>query len=49
MNSVPSFHGFHITDKGRESLKSKPTSFIEEDLLPTAEQAKKDEKNGLYT
>lgn len=47
ITNVPSFKGFHITQKGRESLQNKPTWFIKDELLPTAEAAKKDTKNTL--
>ena len=41
INGVPSFRGFYMTEKGRESLKTKPIDFIENDLVPTAQIAKK--------
>ena len=47
INGVPSFRGFHMTEKGRESMKNKPISFIENDLLPTAREAKNDKINKL--
>lgn len=47
LQGVPSFKGFHMTPKGRESLASKPICFIQDDLLPTAKIAKEDNKNCL--
>ena len=47
IQGVPSFKGFHMTPKGRESLKSEGTDFIEKELLPTAKEAKADEINTL--
>lgn len=47
IQGVPSFKGFHMTEKGKESLSNKPISFIEESLLPAAKMAKEDKRNCL--
>lgn len=47
IQGVPSFKGFHMTEKGKESLSRKPISFIEESLLPAAKMAKEDKRNCL--
>jgi len=47
IQGVPSFKGFHVTQKGKDSLSDKPVDFIQEDLLPAAKMAKEDDKNCL--
>lgn len=47
IQGVPSFKGFHMTEKGKESLSDKPVSFIRDSLLPAAKMAKEDKRNCL--
>ena len=47
IQGVPSFKGFHMTEKGKESLANKPDDFIRDGLLPAAKMAKEDKKNCL--
>ena len=47
IQGVPSFKGFHMTEKGKERLASQPVDFIQQALLPAAKMAKEDKKNCL--